>query len=56
MVIFTVLFAAAAMAVLTVKSPAKPPWGSREYRLDECVAASILLLLATGFAVLAVRG
>ena len=56
MVIFTILFAAAAVAVLTVKRPARPPWGSPEYRFDDRVVASILLLLATGFAVMAMLG
>ncbi len=53
MLIFTIVFAVLAILVLVVKRPRRAPQGSREYRVDERVVASVLTLLAVCFAVLA---
>jgi hypothetical protein len=53
MLIFTLIFAILAIAVLFTKGPARAPYGSIEYRIDNRVVASVLMLMAIGFAVLA---
>ncbi len=53
MLLFTALFLVAAIAVLCVKRSVRPPYGSPEYKWDERVVASILALLALGFAAMA---
>jgi len=52
MLIFGIVCAALALLVLTVRRPAKPPFRSPEYRVDEWVVATILMLMATGFVIL----
>ena len=53
MLFFAIVSFVAAVLVLTVKRPRERPFGSPEYRWDERVVASILMVLAIGFAVLA---
>ena len=53
MLLFAIVFFLAAVLVLTVKRPVRPPQGSPEYRWDERIVASILMLLAIGFAAMA---
>jgi hypothetical protein len=50
--VFTFFFLVLAVLVLTVKKPARPPYGSPEYRWDDRVAASVLVIMAALFAVL----
>ena len=50
MLVFAFAFFALAIFVLTVKKPVKPPYESPEYRWDDRVVASVLVLMAAGFA------
>jgi hypothetical protein len=53
MLLFAIFFSIAAVVVLTVKRPVRPPYGSPEYRRDDRIVASVLLLIAIGFAAIA---
>jgi hypothetical protein len=53
MLVFSVLFLVAAIALLTRRLPAESPNSSKLYRLDNRVIASVLIVLAISFAVLA---
>ena len=53
MLLFAAIFFIASVLVLTVKRPVRPPYNSPEYRWDQRVVASILMLLAIGFAAMA---
>ena len=50
MLVFAFLFVALAVFVLTVKKPARPPYESPEYRWDDRVVASVLVIMAAAFA------
>jgi hypothetical protein len=50
MLVFAFAFFALAIFVLTVKKPARPPYESPEYQWDDRVVASVLVLMAAGFA------
>jgi Mn2+/Fe2+ NRAMP family transporter len=52
MLVFTFVFLVSAILVLMVKKPARPPNGSPEYRWDDRVVASVLVIMAAAFAVL----
>jgi hypothetical protein len=53
MLFFAIAFCTAAVLVLVVRKPVRPPFGSPEYRWDERVVATILMLIAIGFAAMA---
>jgi hypothetical protein len=48
----TFVFLVLAILVLTVKKPDRPPYGSPEYRRDDRVVASVLIIMAAVFAAL----
>lgn len=52
MLVFTFVFLVLAILILAVKKPAEPPYGSPEYRWDDRVVASVLVIMAAGFAIL----
>ncbi len=57
MLIFAIALAALAVVVLKRKeASSRPPYESPEYRIDDRVVASILLLLAAGFTLLGLIG
>jgi Mn2+/Fe2+ NRAMP family transporter len=53
MLLFAIIFFVAAMAVTFIKRPDRPPYRTQEYRWDDRVVASILMLLAIAFAAVA---
>ncbi len=52
MLLLAILFFVLAAVVVTVKRPRRPPENSKEYRIDNRVIASVLLLIAVCFLVL----
>jgi hypothetical protein len=52
MLLFAIVCVVLSLLVLCVRRPAKPPHRSPEYRVDEWVVATILMLMAMGFVLL----
>ena len=50
MLVLACVFLAMAIFILTVKKPARPPYESPEYRRDDRVVVSVLVIMAAGFA------